>query len=53
MKDANFWIITIIVCALVATCLTQVIMKPIKKRRSDRQWAQWKEQNEVLKPGYW
>lgn len=44
MQNANFWIITIVVCALVAACLTQVIMRPIKKRREDRRWNRIKQE---------
>lgn len=44
MREPMFWIITIIVCALVAVCLTQVIMRPIKRKREDRRWNQRKQE---------
>lgn len=44
MQNANFWIITIIVLAMVAVCVTRVIMQPIKRRRENRRWDRFKQE---------
>lgn len=49
----TFWIIVFICGLFVAVVMTRIIMGPIKRRKSDKQWAEWKRQNEVLKPGFW
>lgn len=43
-----FWFVVALALALAAVCITQVIMKPIKRRKSDRDWkkskAYWQAQ---------
>lgn len=32
----------------IAVVITNMIMKPIKQKREDRRWAQWKQDNNFL-----
>lgn len=49
----TLYIILIITCAFVAWLIAKAIYAPFKKRHDQKMWNAWKEQNVVLKPGYW
>lgn len=36
--------IIVVTCIFAAICITQMIMKPVKQARSDKQWKQYREE---------
>lgn len=41
----TFGVIVVITCGFLAVLITNMIMKPIKQKREDRRWQQWKQDN--------